>query len=635
MKSLKIILRRLFNQKLFTGLNLLGLTVGLTCVLVISLWVYNELGYDKFNRNFDRIGQVNFRFPEGGIMAGSPAPLAPVIEQDVAPIEKAARLRGAPGLAFKYEEKMYFEENGITADPQIFDIFSFEAVIGDPKKTLERVNGIVITQSFANRYFGSDNPIDKEILIEGKDYVVIGAVIGDIPLQSHIQFDFILSHKLVEEAHFCGLEWSDPNFRTYILLNNSGNYTEVAERITQAARENGMPHVKYGDAGAFLRPLKSIYLDYTIPNRLGETGDYRYLYIFSSIALLILILACINFINLTISQYSKKQKDTSIKKVCGASQTGIFWINFFENGIIVLISFALAILALWHLNLYFQSVFGKQFGAALVNTEFAAIAGFIFIASLLLCTVYPSVVFSGVKGINLLNPYNKRKSGFLRNMVVFQNFIAVLLIIAAIGVGRQMKYINHKKLGFDTDRIAYTYLRGNISEKISVVRNSLLENPNITDICLKDCVPFDQRNGTTGVLWNVDGEWENKDEANPVGMETTRIDTRYLDMMGVTFSAGRNFSDDITSDKQNYIVNEEAVRLMGLEDPIGTEFMLYGAKGVIVGVIKDTNFKSLHQKVNPQVYHLYMNESEESYFSALFFKIHGNSKDALAHVEDV
>lgn len=635
MKILKVILRNLLSQKLFTGLNLLGLSVGLTCVLIISLWVYNESGYDKFNSNFERICQINFRYPDGGTMAGSPAPLAPVIEQDVAAIEKAARLRGAPSLAFKYEENMYFEENGITADPQIFDIFSFKPVIGDPKKALEKVNGIVITQSFANRYFGSDNPIDKELLIEGKDYVIVGAVIENIPLQSHIQFDFILSQKLVEEAHFCGLEWGDPNFRTYILLNDSGHFTDVAESITESALAKGMPHVKYGEARAFLRPLKSIYLDYTIPNRLGETGDFRYLYIFSSIALLILILACINFINLTISLYAKKQKDTSIKKVCGASRTAVFGINIIENGIIVLIAFVLAILALWHLDFFFQSVFGKQFNVGLIDTEFVAIAGLIFMTAILLCTVYPSVVFSSVKAIDLLNRYNKRKSGFLRNMVIFQNIIAVLLIIAAIGVGRQMQYINHKKLGFDTDRVAYTYLRGNISEKISVVWNSLQENPNIMDICMKDCVPYNQRNGTVGISWKVDGEWKNQDEGNPIGMETTRIDTRYFDMMGVAFSAGRNFSDDIAGDKQNYIVNEEAVRLMGLEDPVGTEFMLYGAKGIIVGVIKDTNFKSLHQKVNPQVYHLYKDEAVESYFSALFFKIHGNSKEALAHVEDV
>ncbi|HEY4785454.1 MAG TPA: ABC transporter permease [Bacteroidales bacterium] len=636
MKNLTIIIRNLFRYKLFTVLNLTGLSIGLTCVLIIALWVYNETGYDKFNKNFDRIYQINFKDKEGQMaMAGSPAPLAPAIENNVAAVEHAARLRNAPGLAFKYKNNMYFEENGITADPQLFDIFSFKVIEGDPKKALDQVPSIVITESFAKRYFGSEDPLNKEIQVEGNDFVTVNAVIKDIPSQSHIQFDYILPQKLAEAFNFCGMQWGDPNFRTYVLLKKENNAAYAEQAITKVAKDEGMPHVKWNGNVAYLRPLKTIYLDYSINNRLGETGDYRYLYIFSSIAVLILILASINFINLTISLYAQKLKNTAVKKVCGAKRKGIFWSNFIENGSIVFIAFIVALAAMWYLRSAFQSLLNKQFGVHAFNVEFAAIVGITFIVTVLLCAVYPSFVFSGTRAIELMNRYNRRKSFILTGMVVFQNIIAVFLIIAVIGVNKQMQYISHKKLGFNTNRVAYTYLRGNICKKMAVVRQSLLQNPSITDISLKDCVPYNQRNGTVAIAWKKNGEWKNQGEANPIGMETTRIDDHYFDMMGVSFVAGRNFSKDLASDKQNYIVNEEAVRLMGLSNPVGTEFMLYGRKGIIVGVIKNTYFKSLHEKVNPQVFHLYNDESSEAYFSALFFRINGDIQKTMAYVEDV
>ncbi len=636
MKIVKIIARNILRNILLTSLNLLGLTIGLTCVLAISLWVYNETGYDKFNTNFANVYQLNFKNQEGEMaMAGTPNPLSPIIENDIAAIEYAARVRNAPGFSFRYKDNMFFEENGLTADPQLLRIFSFKPISGDPANALDQVNGIVITESFAKRYFGSEDPLGKEIQIEGRDYISVGAVIKDVPSQSHIQFDYILPQKLLEEYHLCGLEWGDPNFRTYILLSNGSNPEDAAEEITRIAKEKGMPHVKYGGLQAYLRPLKTIYLDYATNNRLGETGDYRYLYIFSTVALLILILACINFVNLTVSLLVQKQKDISIKKVCGASRISVFTNSLAENGLLVLAAFILSLISLGILRNFFQTLFEKQIGEQIFRSDFAGIIVLVFFATFILCTVYPATIFSGAKAIELMNRYNKRKSGILRGMVVFQNVIAVLLIIAAIGVNKQMQYINHKKLGFTTDQIAYTYLRGNISEKISVIRQELTGNSNISEISLKDCPPFRQINGTVGISWKQNGEWKNQNITNPVGMETTRIDNHYLDMMGVQFAKGRNFSNEISGDTQNYIVNEEAVRLMGMDNPVGAEFALYGKRGIIVGVIKDTYFKTLHEKINPQVFHLYNDEASESYFSSLFFRIHGNVTETLDFIRSI
>ncbi len=636
MKNLTIIIRSLLRHKLFTVLNLLGLTIGLTCVFIILSWVYNETDYDKFNSNYNNIYQINFKNQNGEMaMAGTPNPLAPILENEVASVEATARLRNAPEFAFKYNDNMFFEGKGITADPQIFSIFSFETLSGDPVKALEQLNSFVITESFAKRYFGNEDPINKEIQVEGQYFLTVKAVLKDVPTQSHIQFDYILPQKLLEEYHFCGIEWGDPNFRTYVLLTKGSNSVNAAQEITRVAKINGMPHLQSNQIVAFLRPLKSIYLDYSVNNRLGETGDYRYLYIFSTVALLILLLACINFVNLTVSLFAKKQKSTSIKKVCGASRKSVFFNSVAENGSLIFLAFIFSLFLFWFLRNSFQNLLDKQFGEQLINYGFAGIIGIIFIVTLLICTVYPAAIFSGAKAIELMNRYNKRKSGILKTMVVFQNIIAVLLIIAAIGVNKQMQFINHKKLGFNSDQVAFTYLRGTINQKIAVVKNLLNENPNISEISLKDCPPFQQVNGTVGIAWKQNGEWQNQNTPNPVGMETTRIDDHYLKMMNVEFVTGRNFSNKISSDKQNYIVNEEAVRLMGLENPVGNEFSLYGKNGIIVGVIKDTYFKSLHEKINPQVFHLYNDEISESYFSTLFFKINGNVPQTLNFIKNI
>ena len=636
MKDLKIVIRSLLRHRLFTVLNLLGLTTGLVCVFIILAWIYNETSYDKFNANYANIYQVNFKNQKGEMsMAGTPNPLAPIIEREIAYVKSAVRLRNAPEFAFKYKENMYFEENGITADPQLFQMFSFQALHGDPVQALDQIDGIVITESFAKRYFGNEDPLGKDIQIEGNDFVTVRAIIKDLPAQSHIQFDYVLSQKLLEQNHFCGLEWGDPNFRTYVVLAPECDPVKAEQEITRAAKSNGMPHLQSGEISAYLRPLGGIYLDYSVNNRLGETGDYRYLFIFGSVALLILVLACINFVNLTISMFAKRQKNTSIAKVCGASRKMVFLNNITENAVLVIVSFILSITILGLIHQPFQSIVGKAFSEHIFSIDFTGIIALVLLFTLVMCTVYPAVLFSGAKAIELMNRYDKQKSGILKSMVIFQNVISVLLIIAAISVNKQMQYIKNKKLGFETNQIAYTYLRGNINQKISVVRHLLTESPNISEISLKDCPPFEQVNGTVGISWKQNGEWQNQNTSNPVGMETTRIDDHYLDMMDVEFAAGRNFSEEISSDKQNYIVNEEAVRLRGLKNPVGTEFSLYGNKGEIVGVIKDTYFKSLHQKVNPQVFHLYNDEASESYFSSLFFRINRDVPATIDYIKNM
>ncbi len=633
---LKTIIRNISRYKLFSILNLAGLSIGLTSVMLIAIWVYNENSYDKFNVSFERIYQINFKNNKGEFsMAGTPAPLAPMITENVAAIESAVRLRNSPSFAFKYGKNMYFEDNGLVSDPQLFDIFNFKTLEGDPKEALDRLNCIVITQSFAKRYFGSDDPLNKEILVEGQDYLIVSAVIEDTPSNSHIQFDYLLSYKFAEKYHFCGMQWGDPNFRTYILLKPESDPEKTALAITGVAKDNGMPHVKYGGNIALLRPLKNIYLDYKVYNRLGPTGDYRNIYIFTSIAVLILLLACINYINLTISLYVKRYKCTSVRKICGAKNITIFRDSLLENGALILLAFSLSLVILWFLDPFITTILDRKGIYQIFSSSFLIILLGIFVITLCICSFYPSLLFSKPKAIELLSGFSKRKTGILKSMVIFQNIIAIILIINTIGIALQMKYLREKKLGFKSEHIAYTYLRGDIYKKVAFLKTALLEDSHIKQVSLKDCLPYTQINTTVGLSWKINGEWQNQGKENPVGMETTRIDDQYFNMMDVEFLYGRNFSKNIAEDKKDYIINERAMQLMGLSDPIGTEFMLYGQKGRIIGVIKDTYFKSLHENINPQVFHLYQDEASESYLGALFFKINGSIKEPVARIQKI
>jgi putative ABC transport system permease protein len=624
--SLKVILRSIIRFKFFSSLNILGLGVGLTAVIFIFFWVYNETSYDKYNESFAQIYQINHQYLESGSRyPTTPSPLAPAIAENVAAIEKVSRLRRCATFAFKAGENMFLEELGATADPELFDIFSFKVLSGNPKEALLTAENIVLTKSFAKRYFGEESALDRRLTLEGEIEVTVKAVIEDLPPDSHIQFDYLLSHKFAEQYHLCGLEWGDPNFLTYIKTFEKSNITNVHAAITQVAKENKAPHIFYGSVVYNIRPMANIYLDHEVHNPIGESGDKRSIITFGTIGLLILLLACINYINLSISLFTKRQKSTSIHKICGAFKVNIFYRYLTETLVVILISFASAILLVFLLKPVFVDLVGKVVGFHFFQPPVALFIISLFFGTIVLCGIYPALLLSNFKPLGLVDKFNlkRSKSRGLKGMVVLQNIISILLVISTVGVVKQMNYIRNKELGFDSDKIVYVRLRGQISKHIKAAKQEIGSLSGVDLVAMKDCPPFDSRNNTTGIIWRDNGELKNSGENTSFGSETTRIDDEYFEMMDVPFVQGRNFDYNISSDKTAYILNEEAVRQMNLSNPIGAEFALYGRWGTIVGVIKDTYFKTLHEKVEPQVFHMFNDLNRESYFSILNIKLSG------------
>ena len=625
--SIKVIIRNIISYKFFSGLNILGLGISLTAVIFISFWINYEITHDKYNTSYRQIYQINhLSHKDGERWSGTPAPLASAIAENIANVEKVARIRRCPTLAFKTGEKMFLEEYGATADPELFDIFTLEVLSGDAKEALSVSSNILITESFAKRYFGSDDPLNRQLLAEGQGELTVKAVIKDLPSNSHLKFDYLLAHQFAVDFRLCGTGWGDPNFLTYIKVNENSARDDVLNAITTVAIDNKAPHIFYGGHEYQLRPLADIYLDHEITNEIGESGDNRNVIIFGTVGILILLLACINYINLSISIFAKRKKNISIHKVCGAFKGHVFKRYLSETLILILLAFTVSILLIILLKPLFVGFVGKEIDFSFTQPHILFSLLSLLIGTVVLCGIYPSFILSNFKPLGLIDRFNEQqsKSKGIKAMVIIQNVISILLVICAIGIFKQMSFINNKALGFNTDKIIYVHLRGQITQHVEVTKHEIASLSGVKGVALKDCPPFDIINNTTGVTWKDKGELKNAENDSNFGTEITKIDDNFFPMFEVKFIQGRNFDHTISSDKNNYILNQEAVRQMNISDPIGAQFACYGKWGDIIGVIEDTYFKSLHKNIEPQVFHMYSDISKQSYFSVLNIKLSGN-----------
>jgi putative ABC transport system permease protein len=389
--------------------------------------------------------------------------------------------------------------------------------------------------------------------------------------------------------------------------------------------DNQMPNIYSGRNDLILRPLKEIYLDNGIINRVGDTGDKRNVYILGSVGLLILFMACFNYVNMSVSLMSRRLKNSSIQKIHGASRKSIFIQSLYMSILVIAVSFIISLLLMGYLLPWFESFTGRQMGQLFYFPGFIILMAMILFVTVMLSGIYPAVLLSrpGVLSLFHVSRASIIKNRKLQFMTGLQCAISFTLIICTIGIYKQISYMRQTDLGFKTEHVIYFQLRGAISFQIEAVKEELAAIPGIYQIAMKDCVPFGIRNNTRAIMWRENGEVKNTGDDNYFVSETTRIDPEYLRMMEVVFIEGRNFDDSPGTDLKNYIVNEEAARQMRLDDPVGKEIALYGEWGNIVGVIKDTHFKSLHEKIQPQIFHPYSNLERETHYSILFLKIAG------------
>ncbi|MGD9345817.1 MAG: ABC transporter permease [Candidatus Aminicenantes bacterium] len=633
---LKITIRNIKKHKGYSFINISGLAVGMACCILILLWVKDELSYDRFHENVDTIYRVTeHQYNSSGDyfpVAVTPWPLAEALKNDFPEVIESTRLRILAGLLVSYKEKKFYERDLVAADPSFLKMFSFPLLEGDRTTALTEPNTILITEDAAGRYFGTEDPIGKILTFHNTyDFKVTG-VLEDVPHNSHIQFDFLLPFESTLREFGWTDSWGTNNYTTYIQIADNASLQHISAKISEYLKKiNEQTRTKL-----VLQPLTDIHLhsDYAI-DLYGHTENTAiYVYAFSAIALFVLLIACINFMNLSTARSEKRSKEVGLRKVVGASRLNIISQFYGESLFLTLISFVSAIVLVYLLLPVFNNVSGKllAFDSMREPVILIGLIGLMLITGIVSGS-YPALVQSSFKPVDSIKGIVRKassrpgKSLFRRTLVVTQFTLSIMLIVGTLIVHKQIHYMLGKKLGYEKESMVYFVKRANVRSQYDAFKSELLSDPNITGVTASSDVPTYTVHSTSAF------SWEGKDPETNFLIHQFSVDYNYIKTFNMNIIAGRDFSKDFPVDAstQSFIVNETAVKAMALENPIGSKFMLYRNSGQIVGVVADFHFKSLQKEIEPLV--LRIEPQRDSYVFVKFKS--GKAKEVIASVTKV
>ncbi|MEQ9425574.1 MAG: ABC transporter permease [Cyclobacteriaceae bacterium] len=639
---INVALRNLLKHKFYSGINILGLTVGITCFLMIFLYVQHELSYDKFHTGYEDIYRLDFSGilnAEEIIIAVASAPAKDALVADFPEVIDGIRFRTQGNFLVKQKDgtETLKEENVSYVDANFFDFFTVPLIRGDEKSALSAPNTLALSESASKKYFGDEDPIGKVLVLDNRHDYEVTAVYEDIPNNSHFDFDMLLSMEGLEEARMP--IWMSFNFNTYFKLQPGTDPAVVDAKFPAIVKKYIGPEIQrfmgasfdeFAAAGNkmayFLFPMTDIHLQSDKMAELAPNGDIKYIYIFSAVAFFILLIACINFMNLSTARSANRSKEVGIRKVMGAYRHQLIRQFLAEAMIMSLVSFLLALAFTALLLPYFNDLAAKSLQFSdLINPTFigSAVAAMLFVG--LIAGSYPAFYLSGFRPVEVLKGKLNlgMKSGGLRSvLVVFQFWLSVIMIAGTAVVFDQLDYIQNKKLGFDKDQIIMLHDAWVMGDKVESYKNEVLQNTKILNGTITSFLPVGTSNNNTVFFPGTSPEGQ-----NTYVMSNWRVDYDYIPTLGMELVAGRNLSRDFPSDSLGIIINEAAARQLGFEDPLGETITTFGGDDPsspeydsykIVGVVKDFHYESLRTNITPLV--LYLGHSR-GYVS---FKIQGN-----------
>ncbi|MFT3678992.1 MAG: ABC transporter permease [Ferruginibacter sp.] len=627
---LKVAWRNLLKNKTFSVINILGLASGLACFILIALYVADELSYDKFNKKAAQIYRINSDIIFGGNnlhMAVTADPMGAILKKDYPQVEEYVRIYASSGAKLVKKDNAFINEPNVAhADSTLFNVFTLPAVAGDTKNALNEPNTVVITESTAKKYFGATNVVGKMIETDDNTSTLykVTAVIKDIPHNSHFNFDFIFS---MDNVNYPFGSYLSHNFQTYLLLKPGTDYKAFEKNFTQYIDKYIMPQArqymniqsmadmeKAGNKLEYsLIPLTDIHLHSDRFPELGVNGNIQYVYIFSAVALFVLLLACVNFMNLSTARSANRAKEVGIRKVLGTEKRSLISQFLTESTLMALISLVLAVLVVWTAIGYFNDLSGKELSIKdLLKPGYLAILLLLPVAVGLLAGSYPAFYLSSFRPIAVLK--GKINAGFkrssLRNvLVVFQFATSIILIVGTIIVYRQLNFIQTTKLGFSKDQVLVvnnTYALGNNAKAF---KNEIAKLAGVQSAAFAGFLPVanSSRNDNTYSKEAV------MDTKNALSSQTWTVDHDYIKTLGMEIIRGRNFSKDFGSDSNAIIINETAAKVLGYDDPIGKKVYTNFANGPepgelvsfnIIGVVKNFHYESLKQTIGPLMFRL-------------------------------
>ena len=624
---IKITFRHIKRHKGYSFINIAGLAIGMTCCILILLYIQYELSYDKFHEDAQDIYRIAFEIPDRIDMnASSFGLLAPALMQDFPEVQSAARIRRLESTVF-YKDHAFTEKNFFLADPRFFDVFTFPVISGDPENALSQPFSVMITQEMTEKYFGDEDPIGKTMLIDNKhDYKITG-ILKNPPQNSHFKFDFLASFITIDKIwEDYSLSWMNTNrILTYVKLQENFNPDDLERKFPEFLKRYGREDVVF-----HLQPLTGIHLHGTIRNDIEANSDIRYVYIFSVIAFLIVLIACFNTMNLSTARSVYRSKEVGVRKVVGAERKHIIRQFMSESIIFALAALVISVFLIKLLLPAFNSLVDRNLSFNFFSDNEILLG--LFILAIIVGFIsgsYPALFLSSFHPVHILKGMrvHKGSSAFRNFLVVFQFSISIVLIIGTLVIYQQLHYIKTRDLGFHKEQIVIVDIKDeNLKNVYQTMRNDLKQNPRILGASFSCDLPneIDARNSY---------RWEGQTEENRWQLfNTAAVDNEFIDLLGLELTMGRNFSEEFPSDKQACILSETAVRTIGWENPIGKRFG-YREEGRVIGVIKDFHHLSLHSAIGPTVF-LHVDKETDLNLNYLLIKINsGDIPGTLAFIK--
>jgi len=641
-------IRSFKRQRAYIIINILGLAIGIACSLLITLYVINEASYDRFNLKKDRIFRVVLNGKIGGqeiTGAYTPAIMGPTLPNEFPEVEDFLRMDGVGPTVVEYNQQVFTDNDVVQADSSFFNFFTIPVLKGDPDNLLNSPHKVVLSETTAKKIFGNENPIDKLLKI-GSDttrYVVTG-VMGDVPSNSH--FDASLITSFMTNPRSKEQVWMNNSFSLYLLLKPNSSYTTVDTKFTDLIVKYIGPEIqkymgttieefiKRGNKFRYyLQKLTDIHLDNTVQGGFKAPSDPKYLIIFGSIAILIVVIAAINFMNLATAQASRRSKEVGIKKI-GGSTRGMLITQFLtESFILAFVSLVFALTVIKLSLPYFNNLLGTRLSLDLF-------AAWYTIPALILFTAFVGIMSGGYPAFFLssFNPYevlkgsatNSRTNGRLRRiLVVFQFAVSILLIVGTLIMNKQIRYMLNKDVGFNKEQMIVIERAHIIGNKMKAFKESVKMLPGVVNISSSTALPG-RTNNTNGYM--IEGR---KDETYL--MATSWVDYDFLDTYGMKLESGRTFNETFTTDNQAIIINESAEKNFSITDLENTRILRPGDNGPqtlsIIGVVRNFNFESLRNPIQPYALLL---QGENNYWGYISIRLSpANYSSTISGIEKI
>jgi ABC-type antimicrobial peptide transport system permease subunit len=613
----KVALRNIIRQKGYSFINITGLALGMSCCLLIMLWVMDELSYDRFHSNADRIYRIEqdqFYSERTFHVNVTPYPMAQGCKDEIPEIEYATPMPETGTLLCRYGEKAFFEQNVLAVQPDFLSMFSFPLIRGEREGALQQPHSLLITRRMAEKYFGEEDPLGKVLTVNNKFDFTVEGVLENIPTNSIIQFDMILPYEFLKDLGFGYLEsWGSNNIITVVQLHENADIEAVNEKITDLRfrrveelfeddPEGLVQFQKRRKTAFMLMPLTDIHL-HSYFGYSRSMGRILYVYVFSIIALFILLIACINFMNLSTARSAKRAREVGLRKVVGAARRQLIGQFYGESILLAFIGLIFALLLVTLVLPEFGSLAEKDFSeASLFQTKF--IVGMLMVTLLtgLVSGSYPALFLSSVIPVQVLKgalSSGSRGSAFRKILVVLQFTLSIMLIIGTIVIYNQVNFMRSKELGYDKEHLLYIPLRGDTREKFDLLKQELLEEGKVLQVTGTGHTPANIGSNTSGFDWpGKDPDYSILISVNPVGFD-------YVETMKIEVLEGRSFSNQFSSDTADaFMVNEEMVRIMGMESAVNQRLSYGSTDGAIIGVMKNYHFQPVNRKIEPLALHV-------------------------------